>query len=220
MKIILGILSGILLLCLIGIGMFFFMQNQKKNTVGSMMKDRELEVCVRKDINDVVENLEGSVESAIAEASSDISEATTTGDIITNITENVLEPYDDQKALCTTEREMVAAALVPVIAKIIEQATNEAREKAQIAGAKASLSSTVPAVILCVDDQKYVNEPVAGKNICEGEDARGTWPDLSGFNATWGGCEMTVDKANGTFEYCATLPDQIGRCTMSGCTFK
>ena len=92
------------------------------------------------------------------------------------------------------------------------------------ASAKSSISSTVPAAILCMDENGYLTSPIEESNICRGDDKLGLWPNISEQGGEWSGCEMSVSRdENGKmigFEYCALLPlGGIAQCRETGCVF-
>ncbi len=102
---------------------------------------------------------------------------------------------------------------------------DSAKEVAQEASVKSSIASTVPAMILCMDDDGYLMEPVEGGEICRDDTKLGTWlwPTISDDGGVWGGCEMQVSREDGIvegFEYCAILPDGVVvHCSETGCIF-
>ena len=94
---------------------------------------------------------------------------------------------------------------------------------ARIASIKSTISSTVPGMILCMEDNGYLTEPKEGQEMCRGNGAYGVWPVLSDKGAKWGGCRMGVERVGGMIEhfaYCATMADgTIVTCRESGCNF-
>jgi hypothetical protein len=83
---------------------------------------------------------------------------------------------------------------------------------------KSSISSVVPAAILCMDDMANLTTPSIGDNICEGSE--GVWPPLDpsgSWNAT-----IEPDVTDGNFSFAANYG--LGHCayavcTETGCTF-
>lgn len=110
-----------------------------------------------------------------------------------------------------------------ILLKNTYQSLNSARKRAQEASVKSNISSTVPAAILCMDDNGFLTEPEEGVNICRDDKDLSTWPAIGEMGGKWGGCEMGVTRKNGImvgFTYCATLPSgDIARCTQTGCIF-
>ncbi len=91
------------------------------------------------------------------------------------------------------------------------------------ASIKSMISSTVPGMILCMEDNGYLTEPKEGQEMCRGNSAYGVWPVLNDKGAKWGGCKMSVERVGGMIEhfaYCATMADgMIVMCRESGCDF-
>ena len=91
------------------------------------------------------------------------------------------------------------------------------------ASIKSTISSTVPGMILCMEDNGYLTEPKEGQEMCRGNSAYGVWPVLSDKGVRWGGCKMIVERVDGMiehFSYCVTMADgTIVMCRESGCDF-
>jgi hypothetical protein len=88
----------------------------------------------------------------------------------------------------------------------------------------AAIYATTVAVILCLEDDGYVMDPVDGMPLCRDggvTTSDTTWPALDQYGARWGGCEMVIERMNtqpDNFTYCATLSDgMIVTCTENGC---
>lgn len=102
--------------------------------------------------------------------------------------------------------------------KAIEESLASARLKAHVASFKSTALSTLSAVILCMDNNSFINPPKEDEIICQGDEEM--WPNFSTTEgASWGGCDFEIDKANETFKYCATFGEIKATCTETGCSF-
>ncbi len=218
MKLILGISSGVLLVCLFALGAFFFLQNSKKNSIGSMIKDKDLETCMPLDTVALQEKVSARIAQFENDPESFLGNLDDDASMRDMLNKEIMDNFDGQTKYCLSEQQVLTHTYGPLI-EIVENSLKSARSKAQLASMKASMSSTAPAVILCIDDGEFVNEPSEGRPICGTGENYGPWPNLSDMGGSWGGCEMTVDRENFTFEYCATLPTGIAKCTTDGCAF-
>jgi|GEM_PF-3781000 len=218
MKIFLGISSGVLLLCLIGIGVFWILQSGNKNTEGSIFKDSDLATCIPIDTVDLGQRINTQVSQFQENPESFISDDNQELMLADVFNKEIQDNFDGETKYCISEQEVIAATYLPLIT-VVEESLGEARGKAEMAAVKASISSTLPAVIICLDDDAFVSEPQDDLLVCEGVGNSNIWPNLSDRNASWGGCEMTVDRESGAFQYCATTPDGVAKCTAQGCDF-
>jgi hypothetical protein len=102
-----------------------------------------------------------------------------------------------------------------------------AQKAALNAAYRQTMAPLVAIFMLCAEaNPDAVQEPTNNGVICpevphlDREDL--IWPDLSRYDASWGGCTFTFDMdASGyvnTFQFCATSADgTVLQCTKDGC---
>lgn len=114
---------------------------------------------------------------------------------------------------------LIVIAIIGILASITLVSLNNARVKANRASAQSSLSSAVPSVITCLDDNQQVATRVAGTAICTGAS---NWPALAtgwgwtagavipGGTATW-----TIIAACTSTAGCASVGVAPAGCTIT-----
>jgi uncharacterized RDD family membrane protein YckC len=110
----------------------------------------------------------------------------------------------------------VMIAIVGIIASIMLISLSSARDKAQDASVKATIASTVPIAILCMDDGSNILSPKENAPICK-TDKEHMWPSFDG-NGSWGEL-IDGNVADGTFAYTAYYGDTKVTCTEKMCDF-
>ena len=112
---------------------------------------------------------------------------------------------------------LIVIAIIGILASIVLVSLNSARTKARTASMKSSITSVVPAAVMCADDGKAISF-TSGGSICEGVTA--TWPEVEGLDFVVTNPNDPVDNEftfTGTFEIVGG--NCVGTCTNNGCTF-
>lgn len=220
------IICIILLVCtLIGFGTFFFTQNSTNNGVSGIMKDENVQTCIvpeegamQVSIEKAFENHATQIEKRILENAGETGELDPV-EMEKIIQENISGQFDSETIYCTTEFitvESVLKAQMNLMRPVLEE-VHEMKEASSVSAKRVEVESTVPAVILCMDGDGYVNEPLSGNKICKDSSSSIEWPDLSGIDTHWGGCEFEINKEELTFKYCATIESGLIVCDEEGC---
>lgn len=114
----------------------------------------------------------------------------------------------------------VMIAIIGIFASIVLVSLNSARDKAQEASFKSTVSSTVPMAILCMEEEQNILPPSEYAKMCTMEDGEEfIWPMLD-ETGVWGQL-IDGNAADGTFAYTANLPASglTATCTQLGCEF-
>ena len=124
---------------------------------------------------------------------------------------------------------LIVIAIIGILASIVLVSLNSARTKARTASFQSTVSSIIPALILCEDSNLAFSAYSAGTAVCLGSTSM--WPTLS--SATGYPCSSapTVTPANGASNgdgaftlstgACAgaDAAGDVAACTETGCTF-
>lgn len=177
---------------------------------------------LQKEINDALQdNGDSDTQLTVEEScligliSSDVIAAQESYEDVDNVTKKTAIKYATKYGMTQRSTDRSALATKVVLQHMVGDTL--------AASMRSIISSTVPGMILCMNDNGYVTEPKEGQEMCRGNSAYGVWPVLSDKGAKWGGCKMSVERTNGMIEhftYCATMADgTIVTCEETGCDF-
>ncbi|EKE20459.1 MAG: hypothetical protein ACD_7C00573G0003 [uncultured bacterium] len=186
---------GLTIVFLLGIIVYLYQDNLKKTAI------LEKQSAIKPIADIPMENIFKLLETAVREIEGGDSEV-------------VFANLNKETEYCGT-----AVDFAKVYFKTMEESLESARTKAQVAFFKSTAFSTLPAVIICMDNNSFVNSPKKEESICQGDDSN-KWPNFSNLEgAQWGGCDFEIDKKKRTFKYCATFGEIKIVCTQDGCKF-
>lgn len=209
------LLALLLLISWAAVGYLWYVNTAAQNEVGSMLKDVDLTTCTQ--IDTTSQEFKQKMQAALEELSqTQINDAD--ADISTVIQGVILDQFDYEQRLCFTEGALAQESLEMTFA-ILEEFTETAKEQAQDASFKASVSSTVADVMLCIEQDGYVTEPGPNVRICRDDQSARLWPEFAQQGASWGGCDFMIDRKDQEFTYCATNKGVVNTCTAEGCQF-
>ncbi len=118
---------------------------------------------------------------------------------------------------------LIVISIIGILASIVLVSLNSARQKARDVSIMASVRSTNPAAVICMNDEIDLNPPQDVEDdpsavVCPGSES--TWPNVKDVDevAQWGGCSNDLDVSDGTFQYCALDgSNNLITCTETGC---
>ena len=124
---------------------------------------------------------------------------------------------------------LVVIAIIGILSSIALVNLNSARKKARVAAIEGSLSSLIPAVVICHDSSEELtyngttvcptsggaNAPVEATTVCGGTPNVGNWPTLQ--NGWDYGANCNSNSVANTFQYSASGESCVITCTQSGC---
>ena len=119
---------------------------------------------------------------------------------------------------------LVVIAIIGILSTVAVVNLNSARDKAKLASVQGSLSSIIPAAIICQDDGLNLtytgatvcddsSAPVAGQVICVG--SSGLWPTLPSGYTYSATCSSTF--GSNTYDYTASGDGNTIACDQDGC---
>jgi type IV pilus assembly protein PilA len=115
---------------------------------------------------------------------------------------------------------LVVIAIIGILSSVVLASLNNARQKARIASAQASLKSVQDVGVLCMDDGTDLNTATTTALICD--TASSTWPSLPNvgnwqYDPSGGTCTFDGDVSDGVFTVCAGGDNVTITCTESQC---
>ncbi|MDX9914109.1 MAG: hypothetical protein RBS77_06035 [Candidatus Moranbacteria bacterium] len=120
-----------------------------------------------------------------------------------------IENLDKNIIYCGTEYS--------IIKSLTEENMKESTEMAQEALFIKTVSGMSAQVMACMDEEKFINAPQKGAEVCQGGSNWSDFGDIPG-GASWDGCDFEIDKKARTFKFCATYEDVLMLCTENGCS--
>ena len=191
----------------------------RNGVMGDPVAEMDLE-DMQEEFNDILANEGSDISLTLEEACMFSVIVNDTADVIAEESVVDTEAMMTKAATYETKYNMSQNTLKK-ISTASEAILRYMRKEASNASVKSAISSTVPGMILCMDENGFLMEPVEGQEICRGKKEYGLWPTISDRGAQWGGCKMHVERASGIvehFSYCAVLANgTIMMCTDMGC---
>lgn len=78
---------------------------------------------------------------------------------------------------------------------------------------------TFDSISNCINQGGFVNEPITAELICKDNPQLGIWPDISMYQATWGGCDFKIDRVTSSASYCVKTGDILLNCGYMDCAY-
>jgi prepilin-type N-terminal cleavage/methylation domain-containing protein len=114
---------------------------------------------------------------------------------------------------------LVVIAIIGILSSVVLASLNNARQKARIASAQASLKSVQAAAVICLDNGTNLNVPAASTAICTtASSTYPTLPNIGSYAYTGTGCTADTTVTDGTFRICASGDGKVFDCDQDRCT--